>query len=101
MKGTLPTRHGGLSTNPNAGSAREVGPSSAGRQALEEIALDRIEADPLLLHRVARPDRDRLILESLEVDRDAERCADLVLTAIAAADRAGVVELDIPPLPQH
>ncbi len=39
---------------------------------------------------------DGAVVEGVEVDRDAERRADLVLTAVAAADRAGVVEVDGP-----
>src|SRR5690606_22583551 len=35
-----------------------------------------------------------------EADRDAERGADLVLATVAAADGAGVVELDVPVLAQ-
>ena len=53
-------------------------------------------AHPLLLHRVALADRDGVVLEGVEVDGDAVRRADLVLAAVAAADRAGVVELDVP-----
>ena len=37
----------------------------------------------------------------VEVDRHAERGADLVLAAVAAADRAGVVEVRVPPLAQR
>src|SRR5438309_9639216 len=74
---------------------------SAGGEAVEEPALDRIEADPVLAHRVAVADGHRVVLERLEVEGDAERCADLVLPAIAAADRAGVVELHVPARPQQ
>src|SRR3954454_6424776 len=80
---------------------RSVVGGLAGGEALQQVALDRVEADPLLLHRVARPDRDCLVLKSLEVHRDAEGRTDLVLTPIAPADRPGVVELHVPPLPQH
>ena len=65
-------------------------------EALGEVAGDAVEADPLLLHRVALADRDRVVLEGVEVDGHAVRRADLVLAAVAAADRAGVVEVDVP-----
>jgi hypothetical protein len=55
-----------------------------------------LASDPLLRHRVALADGHRLVLERLEVDGDAVRRADLVLAAVAAADRAGVVEVDVP-----
>ena len=51
--------------------------------------------------RVALAHRHGLVVEGVEVDRDAERRADLVLAPVAAADRAGVVELDVPALPQR
>ena len=55
-----------------------------------------LERHALLRHRVAVAHRDGAVLERVEVDRDAERRADLVLAAVAAADRAGVVEVDVP-----
>src|SRR5436305_5726356 len=73
---------------------------SAGGKVVEQVALDLVQSDSVLRHRVARPDRHRVVVEGLEVDRDAERRADLVLAAVAAADRAGVIELDVPSLPQ-
>ena len=42
--------------------------------------------DPPLLERVAVADRDGAVVQRLAVDRDAERRADLVLAAVAAAD---------------
>ena len=44
-----------------------------------------------LLGGVAVADRDRVVLERVEVDRDAQRRADLVLAAVALADRLGLV----------
>src|SRR5436190_21027743 len=41
-----------------------------------------------LLRRVALPDRHRLVVQSVEVDGDAEGGADLVLAAVATADVA-------------
>src|SRR6266566_846218 len=67
------------------GSARER------FQAIREC----FDLDSLLFGGVALADRHRLVLQSLEVDRDAERGADLVLAAIAPADVAArLVVLD-------
>src|SRR3954449_12609878 len=74
-------------------------PSAAG-EAGGEVAGDGVQADALLAHRVALPHGHRVVLERVEVDRQAERRADLVLPAVAAADGAGVVEVDVPALPQ-
>ncbi len=54
-------------------------------------ALDR---QALLRERVALAQRHRPVLEALVVDGQAERRADLVLAAVALADRAAVVVLD-------
>src|SRR5699024_6767622 len=77
----------------------EPGGSGSG-EMLGEVVLDLVAAHPLLAHVVALADRDRLVVEGLEVDRDAQRGADLVLTAVAAADGTGVVEVDVPALAQ-
>src|SRR5690625_101358 len=77
----------------------EPGGSGSG-EMLGEVVLDLVDAHPLLAHVVALADRDRLVVEGLEVDRDAQRGADLVLTAVAAADGTGVVEVDVPALAQ-
>lgn len=69
---------------------------SAPDQALREVTLDLIQAHALLRHRVALTHGDCLILESVEVDGDAERRSDLVLATVATADRTRVVELDVP-----
>src|SRR6476620_9888196 len=74
---------------------------SAAGQACGEVGLDLVERDPLLAHRVALAHRDGVVLEGVEVDGDAERGTDLVLAAVAAADGAGVVELDVPVLAQR
>src|SRR6185312_780246 len=81
-------------------SSSRSGRGSAPRQALRKIGLERTDPHPVLGHRVALPDGHRLIVQRLEVHGDAVRGADLVLPAVAAADRAGVVEVDVPPLAQ-
>src|SRR5699024_4778082 len=73
---------------------------SAADQALGEVALHLVQRHPLLGHRVTLPYRHGLILEGVEVDRDAVRRADLVLAPVAPADRLRVVELDVPVLAQ-
>ena len=69
-----------------------------GRGRLDQAA-DFLEAivdlDAPLLQRVAVADRDRAVGERLAVDGDAERRADFVLAAIAAADRALLVVEDV------
>src|SRR5690625_3367993 len=77
----------------------EPGGSGSG-EMLGEVVLDLVDAHPLLAHVVALAARDRLVVEGLEVDRDAQRGADLVLTAVAAAYGTGVVEVDVPALAQ-
>ena len=67
---------------------------SGALQALREVGVQLVERDALLRHGVAVAHRDGAVVERVEVDRDAERRADLVLTTVAAADRAGVVEVD-------
>ncbi len=54
-------------------------------EPLGEVALDLVEAHSFLLHFVAVTDRHGPVVESLEVDGDAERRAHLILTAVAVA----------------
>ena len=44
-------------------------------------------------HGVAVADGDGLVVEGVEVDSDAEGCADLVLATVAASDALGIVVL--------
>src|SRR5690242_1858883 len=67
-----------------------------GGKAVEQETLDLVERDPLLLHRVAVTNGDRVVLQRVEVDGDAVRRADLVLPPVPPADRAGVVEVGVP-----
>ena len=61
---------------------------------------NRHAAEPRLIHAVAVADGDLAVLERLEVHRDAERGADLVLATVELADVAARVVRDHPPLPQ-
>src|SRR5438105_14571994 len=75
------------------------GPGSTSPSPLRQTLLQAIEEagdrDPLLLHGVALADGDGTVVEGVEVDRDAERGAYLVLAAVAAADVAArLVVLD-------
>src|SRR5580704_18390334 len=74
---------------------------SAGAETFGQVGLDVVEADAFLAHGVAVPDRHRLVVQGVEVDGDAVWGADLVLTPVAAADRARVVEVGIPVLAQR
>src|ERR1700683_3034960 len=58
---------------------------SAGAETFGQVGLDLVEADAFLAHGVAVPDRYRLVVQGVEVDGDAVRGADLVLTAGVAA----------------
>ena len=59
-------------------------------------AFEFVDADADLLHGVAVAQGDGVVFQSLEVDGDAARRADFVLTAVAAADGAGVVVEAVP-----
>src|SRR5215468_33334 len=72
-----------------------------GAQALLELAEQRVDGDSILRHAVAVTDRDRTVVEGVEVDRDAQRRPDLVLPAVAAADRPGGVDVDLQAQPEH
>src|SRR5207244_3394731 len=63
-----------------------------------ELVAQMIYRDADLLERVAVAQRDRAVLERLVVDGHAPRGADLVLTSVAAADRAALVVLGWHPL---
>ena len=65
-----------------------------------QVVADCVDRDAVLRHGITFADGHRLILERVEIDRDAERRADLVLAAVAPADRACVVEFDVPALTQ-
>ena len=69
---------------------------SAADEALSQVALDALERDALLGHRVALAHGDSPILGRVEVIGQAEGRTDLVLAAVATADGAGVVVLHVP-----
>src|SRR5690242_7555355 len=62
--------------------------------ARRELRDEPVFGNPDLAHRVAITQRDRAVLHGVVIDRDAERRPDLVLAAIAAADRTGLVVVD-------
>ena len=61
-----------------------------------DIVGNLIHRDPLLSHRVAVPDRDRLVNEAVVINSDAEGRAHFLVTAIALADRGRLVESALP-----
>src|SRR4051812_21395268 len=85
-----------------AGYPRQMTPASALRelrrlpvrvQPSRQLVGQLVDLDPRLVEGVAVAQRDGVVLERLVVDRDAPRRADLVLAAVALADRAAAVEL--------
>src|SRR5215207_7879318 len=67
-------------------------PSEA--QPVSELAEEVVDRHPYLLGGVPVADRDRLVLQRLEVYGDAERSTDLVLAAVPPPDGLGLVVLD-------
>src|SRR5690606_31204790 len=65
-------------------------------ESLREVVVQRGDRHTLLRHRVAVADGHGVVVERVEVNGDAERGADLILAAVAAPDRAGVIEVDRP-----
>src|SRR5512132_465399 len=86
---------GPTTAGPRASTARTATLGLPG-EALLQVAEEAVDPDPVLGHGVAVADGDRPVLEGVEVDGDAERRADLVLAAVAAADRAGVIVISGP-----
>jgi hypothetical protein len=60
-------------------------------QPLGEMLGQLTDRKAILLHRVSVAHGRRLVVEALKVDRDAERRSRLVLPAVPAADRSGVI----------
>ncbi|SHW77823.1 Uncharacterised protein [Mycobacteroides abscessus subsp. abscessus] len=58
------------------------------------------DRNTLLGHLVAVANGDGVVFERVEIDCDAERGTDLVLSTIPPADCPGVIEVDIPALAQ-
>src|SRR3954462_4434813 len=80
---------------------RDKRQGSAADQLAGEEAFELVDGHPLLGHAVALAHGDGLIMQRVEVDGHAERRADLVLAAVAPADGARVVEVDVPVVAQH
>src|SRR3954453_7158609 len=70
-------------------SSDRAGPSSA--KTVVQVRDELVDLDPLLFHRVTIAHGHRIVFHRLEVDGDAVRRTDLVLAAIAATDRLGLV----------
>src|SRR5947209_19036333 len=69
-------------------------------QALLDLLAQRVDRDSVLREAVAVAERDRAVLERLVVDRHRPGGADLVLSAVAAPDRAALVVLALHALAQ-
>ncbi len=61
---------------------------------LGDVRVELVDLYSLLLHRISVADGNAAVLYAVEVVGDAERCADLVLTAVTLADGARVVKVD-------
>lgn len=53
---------------------------------LGDDAVELLDLDALLLHRVAVTDGHATVVERVVVDCDAERCSDRILTAVSLTD---------------
>ena len=65
--------------------------SAAVSKLFRQIILQGVDFDAFLRHGIAVANGNRLVFESVEVDSDAERRANLVLTAIELADTGCVI----------
>ena len=63
-------------------------------QRFFDIGSDLVDVETDLRHGIAVADGDGIIFQRIEVDSDAERCSDLILTAVAFSDRACLVVSD-------
>ncbi len=59
-----------------------------------------INADALLSHCVAVTNCHCIVIECFEVNSDAVRGSDFILTAIATADSTRIIKVDVPVLSQ-
>src|SRR5579884_4011004 len=81
-------------------SAGELGRAPRRPQAPLDLLAELIDGDALLGQRIAVAQGHRAVLERLVVDRHRPRRADLVLAAVAAADRPALVVLGLHALAQ-
>src|SRR4051812_9801238 len=82
---------GGAAARASDGATLTGRSGSGGGHPVEDRALDTLEGDALLRHRVAVADRRGPVLERIDIDGHAPRRADLVLAPIQLADRGRVV----------
>src|SRR5699024_8575864 len=61
-----------------------------------EVGVELSAGDAHLLHRVTLAHGHGVIFKRVKVDGDTERGTDLVLTTVSTADRARVVEVNVP-----
>src|SRR5699024_4874480 len=82
--GFLPARPRNLTIRDRAGRASVL--SSATDQARCQVGLELVDCDTFLRRAVALADRHSMIIERIEVDRDAVRRADLFLSTVTLTD---------------
>src|SRR3954454_7430978 len=80
-------------TYPLGRASGQLGRQPGRREALVQLVGERFDRDPLLAQRVAVAQGDGVVLERLVVDGHAVGRADLVLAAVALADRPALVVL--------
>src|SRR5579875_1241884 len=99
----LPPGRARVAARPGGIPAGRAGswPRSAAGEALGQVGVEPVDADPVLPHGVTFPDRHGLVVQRVEVDGHAVGSSYLVLAAVPAPDGAGVVELAWPPLAQR
>src|SRR3954449_10506563 len=84
-------------TYPVGRGSGQLGRGPRRGEARVQLVREGGDGDPLLGQRVAVAEGDRVVLERLVVDGDAVGRADLVLAAVALADRAALVVLALQP----
>src|SRR5205814_2543574 len=77
------------------GSPPTSGFGDSARQTVAQVRDELVDGYPLLGHRVPLPYRDGFVVQRVEVDGHAVRRADLVVAAVAPADRPGFVVVDL------
>src|SRR3954467_6643944 len=81
-------------------SAMCVRPLLVGSDTLGDVAAEMVGGHADLLKCIAITDRHGTVLCGLPVDRDTERCSNLVLPAVAPSDRTAIIVEDRECAPQ-
>ena len=62
---------------------------------LRKVSIQILNLDSLLLHRITVADGYRSVVLGIEIVGHAERCSDLVLTAVSLSDVSAVIKLAV------